>query len=242
MKGMFCKRIVNKFYVSIVVLSFLVQGCMAVAGAVAVGMVAGGVFVVYKTVQLATGGEVEVRFAETTIPANDQATLSRARRIAVWPTPDPYAVANWWPGGGDIRLTEELQRYGHFDVVTPHTVKKTAASYGVSTELTELTQRERLQAFETVGNALHADLILYHPLGSWGYDMKPLSFKRGEGTIAFSINVYSTSSRSLIWEQKGQFVIIGGRKTIFGKPEGEEMQQILTSAVAEKFVSVTGRK
>ena len=213
---------------------------MVAAGAVAVGMLAASGFAVYKTVQLATGGKVEVRFAESEISANTQVTLSQLRKIAVWPSPDPYSVVNWWPRGDDIRLTELLQRYGYFAIATPNTVQKVANSRGIATDLSQLTQNERLDAFQAVANELGVDGIIAFSLGSWGYDMKPFSFKRGEGTIAFSVVTYSTLGRNLAWEQDGQFAIIGGRKTIFSKPEGEEMQGILVTAVAEKFLRISG--
>ena len=232
----------NRAYVLLLLLMCFVQGCMVAAGAIAVGMLAGAGFGVYKVTQLATGGKVEVRFSEDSVSPANQTSLSRLKRIAVWPSPNPYAIANWWPNGGEIKLTEQLQQSGYFEVITPHTVQKTATSLGVSIELTQLTQSERLEAFHTVATALGVDGIIYHALGSWGYDMRPLSWKRGEGTIDFSILVYSTNQHNILWDQPGQFAIIGGRKTVFAKPEGEEMQDILMSAVVEKFLEVTGKR
>lgn len=226
------KRRIKNQSLTLVALCFLltVQGCVAALPIaypiyVAASYAMGG-FVAYKTVQMTTGGEAEVRFKDSKLSAKNQEALSSLKRLAIYPGSQK-----------DVRLAEALGKSGKFDIITPYSVQKALPDTIKFTGIKQMTEQEkRLHALKLC-NALNADGIFVYSESGHSYDTSYWSLKRSEAIVKFQANVFSVEHDGIIWTQEGEIVL----KTGSNVPPQDEVDQIVVSAIAEKFLSDAGK-
>jgi hypothetical protein len=185
-------------------------------------------FVAYKTIQTSTGGSIGINFKDAELSIEDQKALASLKRLAIYPG-DPI----------NVELAEILSKSDRCDIVAPYSVKKALPETVKFGDFKQMIKREQIQHALKVCQAVKADGLLIYSVTGRGTDMKIWSLKRAEATVNFKLEVFSQEHRNTIWNQEGEIVCkIGGGKV----PPQDEVNKIVASAVAEKFLSDVGRR
>lgn len=226
------KTRIKKQALPLTALSFLltVQGCVAalpLAYSLAAASYAMGGFAVYKSVQMTTGGEAEVRFKKAKLSAEDQKALSSIKRLAIYPGSQK-----------NVKLAEALGKSGKFDIITPYSVQKALPDTATVADIKQMTEQEKRSYALKLCNDLNADGIFIYSEGGHSYDTSYWSLKRSEAIVKFQASVFSVEHDGIIWTQEGEIVL----KTGSNMPPQDEVDQIAVSAIAEKFLSDAGKK
>lgn len=216
-------------------LLIIIQGCIAaaplayypLATATAAGYAALTGFGIYKVVQLSTGGEFEVRFKDSELSFEQQEALSSFKRLAVYPGSQV-----------SVNLAEALEKSGNYDIIAPYSVQKALPGATKFANTEQMTERERNRHCSKLCRALKADAIFVYSEGGTGYEHNFWSLNQSELTANFEVNLFSSKYKRIIWTQEGQAVLKQGGKF----PPQDEMEQIVASAIAEKFLSAAGKK
>ena len=201
-------------------LLIIIQGCI-------VPMLALTGFTAYKLVQVSTGGEVEVRFKDSELSFEQQEALSSFKRLAVYPGSQV-----------SVKLAEALEKSGNYKIITPYSVQKALPDSAKFANTEQMTEKERNRHCSKLCRALKADAIFVYSEGDTVYESKIWSIDRSEFTAKFEVNLFSSKYKRIIWTQKGQAVLKQGGKF----PPQDEMEQIVASAIAEKFLSAARKK
>ncbi len=203
-------------------LAIPLSGCIAAAVPLAYAAIAAtSGFEAYKVVQTSTGGSIHVGFVGQDGKENPPQPLPTVRRVAVWPSDE-----------GNVRFAEKLSASGRFDVTPPARVAVILAGAKMATDLTQLTEREQVDAFETVCQESHADLIFAsRALGS-SVNANTFSLSRANTTSRADLFAFSCAKRSIIWRDQIALVIDLGEKV----PSTAEIAQAGGDAWAERVM------
>ncbi len=209
-----------------------VQGCIGALPAVvypiyAVASSAMSGFVAYKSIQMTTGGEAEVRFKNTNLLAKNKRALSSLKTLAIYPG-----------GRNDIRLAEILSKSGEFTIITPYSVRKALADGDRVPNIKEMTSEEKRSFAFNLCKSLGADGIFLYSEDGHSYDASYWSLKKPEAITKFQADVYSLEQNGIIWTQEGEIAL----KTGSSMPSQDEVDRIAVSAIADKFLNVVGKR
>lgn len=206
-----------------------IQGCVGAAPCLVmsgVGLMAGEGFLIYKTVQLSTGGEVEVRFEESKPSLKNKEALSSLQRLAIYPSAKEA-----------VMLAEHLSKSGKCEIISPFTVKEALRELGGPANLEGMLKSEKRKYMLEICAVVKADGIFLLSSGGEKADAKVWSFSRPEISWGFHIALYASKYKGIIWSEKGDVVLEGSSKI----PPKIEIQGILASALAEKFLEDSGK-
>lgn len=227
------KTRINKQALLLIAICFIVtvQGCIAALPLAypiyAAASYAMGSFVAYKYIQTTTGGEVEIRFKDSKSSVENQEALSSLERLAIYPG-----------SRKDVKLAEALAKNGQYDIITPYSVQKALPDTATVADIKQMTAQEKRSYALNLCNALNADGIFIYSEGGHSYDGSYWSLKRSESIVKFQASVFSVEYDGIIWTQEGEIAL----KTGSSMPPRDEVDQIAVSAIAEKFLSDTGKK
>lgn len=210
----------------------LLQGCVAFAAAplltaALIGTYAVGGFMVYKSVQLTTGGSAEVRFKEAQVSPENRDTMAGIIRLAVL----PGTTRN-------VRITEELmRRTTSYEIVTPAQVLRTIQADDKMALLgsaeSQLTEDEIVKHLSDLSEKLRVDAVLiYREASGAGVDASIWSFKRGEITTNFAVSIFSPKTGRFIWDQPGQVAMQLGTT----QPPQEEIDKLVAGSVVDRLL------
>ena len=215
------KKIMNQCLgLVLLCLLIIIQGCI-------VPMLAITGFGAYKLVQLSTGGEFEVRFKDSELSLEQEKALSSFKRLAVYPGNQV-----------SVKLAEALEKSGNYDIITPYSVQKALPDSAKFADTRQMTEQERNRHCSKLCYILKADAIFVYSEGGISSDQNLWSLKKPELTAKFEVNLFSPKYKRIIWIQEGEGVLKAGGKF----PPKDEMEQILASAIAEKFLNDAGKK
>ena len=179
------KERIGKLFVLMLCLVF--SGCFAAAAlplytaVSAVGMGVSG-FGLYKSVQMTTGGEAEVRFDKEALKDKIALGAMKGKTIAVYPT----------TGRETVRLAEVLSENGRFKIISPYAVEKALAPEQVIMDFGALTKQEKMNYICKVCSKVKADGILLVDFAHDARaDVKAWSFDRAESSLDFEVTLFS---------------------------------------------------
>ena len=216
-------------YLLLLVFCFPITGCVAALGAMSLASLGMAGFSGYKVVQLETGGEAEVRFVKSELSAEDKEVLSSLKHLAIYPVPQREQEA--------AMLADVLSKSGQYEIIPPFTVKKTFSKTGWPPNFKGMTKQEQIKYACQLCNTLKAEGIFVLTHGDTKIEARHFSFKKAEWASSFQIDLFSVKYKRVIWAQKGDMAVSLGSKT----PAQEEIDKILATAIAEKFLEDSGK-
>jgi len=184
------------------------SGCIAAAvplmGVVGVGMGAFSGFEMYKSVQLASGGSVEIEFPGKDGKTSPPQPLAPVRRVAVWPGDE-----------GDVAFAQRLQGSGRFaTVVAPASVFQILTDVKGSADLKLMTEEEEGKVFDTLCQRSKVELVLASKSLGASTNDNAFSFSRATVTAKADLLAYSCSQRAIVWRDQIILVMkLGGGST-----------------------------
>lgn len=209
-------------------LTIPVSGCVAAAPAIMMAAsgaaVATSVFGGYKVYQSVSGGEIGVEFRDEVIAPAAQSGLADARSIAFWRSPD-------WS------LVEAAERaeveFGDLDILSPSAVSARLQAAGISTDLAQMTRRERAGRFEEASALLGVDLLV--GLRKLGVDQQTNMFSLSRPTLTqnYEVILYSPAHGDLWTANLAAIVGIGG-----GLPSDREVEAIVGEAIVDRLKDI----
>ncbi len=215
MKIMNTKRIVG--CASVAAMSISLSGCIIAAVPIIMAVGAAGVavtgFVVYKSVQTASGGTVRIAFGSTDAKqATPPPPLTATGAIAV-------------AGGSEMerKLTEALKASGRFRV----TQSEGAA---VPTDPTE-----RTRVYDSICQRMRASVVMAAVDKGQTVNSNMLSFKRGALTHKLDLEGYGCSIHKLVWADTMAIVVESGKTPT---PQAE-IDSIAGQAWADRIVQAS---
>lgn len=173
------------------------SGCVAaVAPAIFVASAAVSGFLVYKTVQIGTGGSLEGGF-ESELPVGTARDAAKSyRRIAVWPSDkDMY------------RFAQALEDKWQHAVVTPAAVAKAMKDREDDLPLDNLIERERTELFTSACKRTKVDAIYFMLASDQSQEMNFWSFERAKSNIDFEHGLYDCKSSTFSLREKGRMTL-----------------------------------
>jgi len=206
----------------------LLSGCMAAAiplmiatQAVGIGM---GAFAVTKTVQLSTGGSVEMGIGENEAPGQNKRVLADISKLAIWPGDE-----------AEVFTANKLQGAKAFDlIVTPSKVGRAINQSNLDREIRNLTQTEMLQTFQTVCQKTGAEAVVaFKNLGmeshtnAWSFDRPSVDFKG-------RIFIYAVQPNQIIFSSTAQMKMHLGGST----PNQQEVREKAGEMLADKLIEL----
>lgn len=205
--------------------AFLLQGCVAALPVAMAGMYALQGFTVFKSFQMAGGGEVKVAFNEETEQV-DRTALLKVTKPGVWPENE-----------GEVFIASRLEASGMFTgVITPSTVSQELLKKNRGHNIALLTEAERLRVMREVCDAVGADaLIATRDMGS-EVNTNFVSFSRSNITEYKEVIMYSREVDKIILTMQMETVMETGGRT----GNTQEALQLSGQAVAEKIIALRG--
>ena len=212
------------------VLSLGLYGCIAAVAPlmplIGAGMAAFSGFEMYKSVQLAGGGSVDIEFPGKDGKTNPPQSIAPVRRVAVWPGDE-----------GDVHFAERLQSSGKFSVViAPASVSRILSEAKQPADLKQMTEQEQGEAFEAVCHRGRVDLVFgARPLGA-STDTNAFSFSRANVTYKADLLGYSCTMKTIVWRDQIALVVnLGG-----SVPNTGEMNKAASDAWADRVFEAMG--
>lgn len=207
--------------------ALLLSGCMAAiplmiaAQAASLGM---GAFAVTKTVQLSTGGSVEMAIGENQVPGQNKRVLAEVSKLAIWPGDE-----------SEVFAADKLQKSNAFGlVVTPSKVSRAIHQANLDREIGNLTQTEMLQTFQTVCQKTGAEAVVaFKNLGmeshtnSWSFDRPSMDFKG-------RIFIYALQPNQIVFSSTAALKMNLGGST----PNQREVQEKAGEMLADKLIEL----
>jgi hypothetical protein len=186
-------------------------------------------FETYKTVQLSSGGSVQIDF-----PGKDGKTappqpLAPGRRVAVWPGDE-----------GDVDFAQKLQSSGKFEtVVGPASVGRILADAKQPSDLKQMTDQEQSDAFSAVCRSAKVDLVFGSR--SLGTSSNTNSFSMSRATVTAKADLlgYSCAQHTIVWRDQIALVMnLGGNST---QSSSSELNQAVADAWADRVFEAMGQ-
>ena len=207
--------------------ALLLNGCVAAIPLMIATQAAGlgmGVFAVTKTVQLSTGGSVEMAIGDNEVPGQNERVLADISKLAVWPGDE-----------GEVLTANKLEQSKAFDlIVTPSKVGRALSEANLDREIGNLTQAEMFQAFQTVCLKTGAEAIVaFKDLGMEG-QANAWSFSRPSLDYKGKIFIYALQPNQIIFSSAANLKMhLGG--TI---PNQQEVREKASEMLADKLIEL----
>jgi len=163
-----------------------------------------------------TGGNAEIVFNEEGQSDNPV----NVKNLALFPG---YRI--------EAKLATSIAAQNWVNVITPYQIEKIdpKASFVVSSP--NITQDEKLNEYQRIGQIAEADAILEYREGDMDFRGNYISFKRTESTTNFTVRIISVSSKEEIWKRSGQVVVKHGGHS----PGQEEIDKLLVDSITQKL-------
>ena len=205
--------------------AMLLNGCVAAIPLMLATQAAGlgmGAFAVTKSVQLSTGGSVEMAIGENEVPGQDKMVLAEISKVAIWPGNE-----------AEVFTADKLQGSKAFDlIVTPSKVGRAINQANLDREVGNLTQTEMLQAFQTVCKKTGAEAVVaFKNLGveshtnAWSFDRPSMDFKG-------AIFIYALQANQIVFSSTMELKMNLGGNT----PNQQEVQKKAGEMLADKLI------
>ncbi len=206
-------------------LAILLQGCMAAALPMIVAGGAIGVGGIYKSIQLSTGGSIEVAIDTDKISNEQKDKFNRINSIAVWPEKTNSAVI----------FSETLAESGRFKVISPLQVSTALRDLNLSDDLTQMNSQETKDAFSKVCLKTRTDSIISSKAIGGGSNSNIFSFDRANITKNFIVTIYGKNSNANILTFPVSIkILLGG-----SSPSSEEIARIANIEVAKAVIAIS---
>lgn len=216
-------------------LAVILQGCAAVSiplsvlpgiGAASYALDA---FLVFKAVQLNSGGTAEVRFPKEN-PVIDKEELSSLKKLAILPG---HRMSTFF--------AQELSKSEQPEIVTPFQIEKTVGKQHGMVFTPSMTETERAEKIKEIIETMETDGALDYRELSGSSDVNlfsAFSFNRPEAKVPFAVQIISGKSGRIILNLQGEYVL----KMTYTMPPQEEIDKVFVSAVMEKLTEVASWK
>jgi hypothetical protein len=202
-------------------------GCAAIVIPMTAAEIGVGGFEAFKMYQTSNGGTVGVAFLDKDGKEIQPQPLSPVRRVAVWPENE-----------SQVHLAEKLMASKRFDVVTPGSVR-VILLYDVKTssDINELTEQERHDAFTTVCGKTKADMILVpRDVGSVTKS-NALSFSSAKRVDTADLMAFSCERGTIVWRDQMTLVVEVGDKM----PPVSDIMKVAGEAWADRVIGAETR-
>ncbi len=204
--------------------ALLLGGCVAAAiPLMLASQAAVGAFAVTKTVQLSTGGSVEMSIGENEVPGQNVMVLAEVSKLAIWPSDE-----------GEVFAANKLEQSKAFDlIVTPSKVGKAISEANLDREIGNLTQTEMLQTFQTVCQKTGAEAVVaFKNLGmeshanAWSLSRPSLDYKG-------RIFIYALQTNQIIFSSTANLKMNLGGSTANNQEVREKAGEMLADKLLE---------
>ena len=207
----------------VVALSMTLQGCVAAAIPLALG-VSG--YATFKTIQLSTGeGEVQVGFEREVYTAEERNALAQVHSLAIFPlSADDTEL--------EVAMAEKLSANGSLQIITPSVVLQTQGKGVGSTNFNALTRDEKTDVIRELCRDLDADGLVYVQLVGSSVNQNTWSFSRPNMAYQIEMVVFSSlDDRVIIVDKIKAKIVVAGSSTT----SVSEADRILGAALAERI-------
>ncbi|TGY88228.1 hypothetical protein E5163_10375 [Marinicauda algicola] len=169
--------------------SVALGGCVAALPVLALAPGVLTAFLSYKFYQTTSGTEVEVAFEQDTVAHAMEGELDAASTVAYWPTSNRALV---------VAAERSQAQFGFERVLAPASTAQELRSANIPTDVDNLTQVERLQAFRDASSRLDADIIIAISEADEGFESSFMSL-RNQLTYAYQVYLYDRSVDAELW-------------------------------------------
>lgn len=213
-----------------VLFSIALSGCVAavvpMVAALDVASIGALGFATYKTVQLSSGGSAQIEFPGTNGKTSPPPLLPNFRTAAIWPGDE-----------GEVRFAERLQSSARFaSVVAPAAVSAILAESKTPTDLKQLTEQEKAQAFDAVCKRAKVEFIFAAIRQGASANSNAMSFSRANVTYTSDLLGYSCPQHQIVSRDQIALVIDVGSSV----GNASAMNQAGADAWADRVLQAMG--